>query len=83
MDLAIVVDGSGSIKDEHNDESNWVAIKKFLEILVGTLSLGRKQTQLAIVTFGTSANLEFDFNQYHSKANILKAIDKLNYDVSK
>lgn len=83
MDLAVIVDGSGSITEQQKLMSNWDIIKNFLKSLVNTLRIGPKQTQLGIVTFGSSATLEFDFNEYHNDDDIFNAIDHLNYDVSK
>ena len=54
IDLAMVVDASGSIYgDGTGTEANWVAIKNFLEAIVSSFVIGPDQAQVGLVKFAS------------------------------
>lgn len=78
LDLAFVVDHSGSISD--NDEGpkpNWEYILDFMTSIVQGLEIGYDFNRVAIVTFGNTAKIEFDFAHSSNKQDLINAIRNL------
>lgn len=78
LDLAFVVDHSGSISD--NDEGpqpNWDYILDFMVSIVNGLDVGSASNRVGVVTFGSQAQLDFDFLRYSSKQDVIAAIRQL------
>lgn len=78
LDLAFVVDHSGSISD--NDEGplpNWNYILQFMTSIVQGLQIGYDFNRVAIITFGNDAEIDFDFAHSSNKQDLLNAITNL------
>ena len=62
MDIALVIDMSGSIKD--TGAGNWDLQMSFIKNIISNLNIGRDETRLGAVTFGNRAELHFTMDQY-------------------
>ena len=80
-DLVFVVDHSGSISDAdvEGQPSNWQIIKDFLASVVDLLVISPDETRVGMVTFGTTATLEFDLDDYSNKSQTDDAIEAVPY----
>ncbi len=61
MDLAIVIDNSGSIKNESTqslENKNYDNLKKFVKSLLDILNIGQDDTRVGVVRYGLSGNAE-------------------------
>ena len=71
MDLAFVVDQSGSICDSdltfHYDTdttcSNWISIVQFIYNTVANLTIGPMDTNVALITFQTYVTLQWNLTK--------------------
>ena len=71
MDLVFVVDGSGSICDNDpnfeygrdNTCDNWNFILKFIVDFVSAMDIGLSSTRVSLVTFATTAVLDWDLKR--------------------
>lgn len=88
VDLAFLVDGSGSICDNDPSKSeqdgiatcnNWISLKRFLQEIVSNLDIGESRTRIALITFANDAELIFDFNRYTNLADLNQAFARLVY----
>lgn len=70
LDLAFLVDSSGSIK--YLSPDNWEIILNFVNNIIDRLSIGPSATQVALVNFATEAFVSIELNQFSDK-NLLKA----------
>ena len=77
----MVVDHSGSIRDtnEEGQKDNWQAILDFLDETVNRVDISPDTNQVAMITFGDSATLEFDLDAYSTKDDVDKAIQSVPY----
>lgn len=63
LDLAFVVDSSGSIgQNDSTAQSNWIRALSFVNEVIGRFSIGINETHVALVKFSTNANVEFYLN---------------------
>ena len=67
MDLAFIIDNSGSIRDKNKDGDNYDRLKEFLANLVDQLDVGMDRTRVAAVRFSDVAELEFHLDDYNDK----------------
>lgn len=68
MDLAFVIDGSGSICEKQGSNSyepcdNWRSILSFINVLLQGFTIGSKDTRVALETFANTAEISFDFKR--------------------
>ena len=72
MDLAFIIDGSGSICDSDPSRvvidgqvhcDNWDTIVEFLTKFVEELEVGPNNVRVAMVVFGEDASLYWDFTE--------------------
>ena len=81
-DIVFLVDRSGSINDTSTgtgDQSNWGQIRKFMVDFTSGLSIGPKAIQISVVTFDNNADLQFGFNNYTSKSDLLNRLRTIPY----
>ena len=82
MDLMILVDSSGSVRDnqEPGAMDNWNITLSFVKDVIrkGT-RIGQYYDRVALIEFSNTATLSFDFNDYYSSADVLAAVDRLPY----
>ena len=72
MDLAFVVDGSGSICDADPNFNyavdttcdNWSFIVQFIHRIVSELTIGPMDTRVALVTFSSRAALQWNLTRW-------------------
>lgn len=76
--MAFLVDSSGSIGWQ-----NWVRMLQFLKDMVKVFNVGPYKTHIAIVTFSTTAVLEFRFDRLKgsqvTEAGYYSLIDKIRF----
>lgn len=72
MDVALLVDGSGSIRPH-----NFVRLKAFLSRLIRRLKVGYYDTRIALVQFSKSARVEFYLNKYRRANDVINAIKQM------
>ncbi|CAD5124625.1 DgyrCDS12894 [Dimorphilus gyrociliatus] len=73
-DIAWIIDSSGSI-----GKDNYVKQMKFIRDFCDKLDISPTASQVAAVSFGLTARLDFDFKQHQDKASLLTAIDGISY----
>lgn len=72
MDVAILLDGSGSIKGY-----NFRRLKRFLARLVRSFKVGYYNTRVSIVQFSSATRVEFYLNRYRNVRDVIKAINRI------
>lgn len=83
FDLAIVIDNSGSIKNESTvsqENKNYDNLKKFVKSLIDTFSIGEDQTRVGVVRFSDHASTVFQLDTYFDKLYMKQAIDEMPFD---
>ena len=80
MDLAFVIDASGSIQLESEKgtsrNTNWDLIISFMLDIIDEFNVGAGQTRIGIITFSTNANIRMPFNAFYDKRDIRGEIEK-------
>ncbi len=76
LDLALLVDTSGSIEDA--DPANIVRIANFLVSITRAVDLD--EVHIALVTFGNHAKVEFYLNTFSTEREYVTAIKNYTYD---
>ena len=67
LDIAFIVDCSGSIRDTHRPVvDNWELIIDFLVEVVSSFTIGVNEALFGAVSFGTQSNLRHVFVYSHS-----------------
>jgi len=82
MDLMIIVDSSGSVRDSQiaGTPDNWNTTKDFVkEVIRRGTKIGQYYDRVSIIEFSSTANLVFDFNDYYSERDVLAAVDRLPF----
>ncbi|XP_036930513.1 collagen alpha-6(VI) chain isoform X4 [Acanthopagrus latus] len=72
-DLLFLVDSSGSIFPE-----DYKTMKDFMKSVISRSMVGRDEVHVGVMQFSSIQQLEFPFNRYYSKDEILSAIDNMN-----
>lgn len=82
MDLMLLVDSSGSVRDNQQPGTpdNWNLTLSFVKDVIrqGT-RIGRHLDHVALIEFSSIAALSFDFNDYYSLSDVLSAVERLPY----
>ena len=76
--MVFVLDASGSI-----GSLNFNKIKGFVKDVVNGYDIGPDKTRIAVVKFSTSVRREFDLDDFTTKEQVLDAVDKITYKVSR
>ncbi|XP_072042533.1 uncharacterized protein [Amphiura filiformis] len=74
IDLAFVIDGSGSI-----DVINFETAKNFVMRVVDGFNIGRNRTRVGVIQYAGSPVIEFDFNDYSTKSDVQAALTAIRY----
>ena len=77
MDLCLVIDSSGSIRDNNppgGTPDNYELQLEFLADLVGAFSIGSDATRVGAIIFSEQVILEFTLSQYDNKESIVEAL---------
>ena len=77
VDLAFVIDGSGSI--EQYGKGNFRRCLNFVRAIVSRFNFRGGQTRVGVVLYSSSPRLIFDFRRYRSKGQILNAVSRIRY----
>lgn len=72
MDIAFVVDSSGSI-----GRSNWERVKRFLKALVSKLDVSPSATHLAVISYSTNPKVELRFNGLQDNDEVNRKLDDM------
>ena len=76
VDLAFLIDASGSLKDSFQD------IQKFVKKVINAYKIGPDATHVAAISYSDDARVAFDFNTLKgkdlTKENLNKLVDKIN-----
>ncbi len=82
VDLCLIIDSSGSIRDNNPDDrsyDNWILQLEFLSTLVGAFDIGPDATRVGAVVFSEQVILEFSLDTFTSVSDIKNAIESINY----
>jgi hypothetical protein len=82
LDLALLVDNSGSIRDSNPQDGsydNWDLVTQFMSDLVQNLNVGIDGTRVALVKYANRVHVEFDLNDYQSLSDVQAAIRNTEY----
>ncbi|XP_028398110.1 fat-like cadherin-related tumor suppressor homolog [Dendronephthya gigantea] len=74
VDLVFVLDGSGSV-----GENNFKKVKEFVKRVIDFFNIGVDGTHVAVVTYETDTNIEFNLVKYYTKTDLRKAVDDIKY----
>ena len=77
VDLGFLVDGSGSI--EYQGKGNFPRILNFVKSVVSFFQISRGKSRIGFVLFSSRPFPIFGFRRYSSKAEILRAIERVRY----
>ena len=77
VDIALIVDSSGSINDR--DPGNWDLVKNFMKAMVDRLDIGSARVQMAIIHFSSTAVIDHDFRDPQNRVAIKSSIDSMVY----
>lgn len=73
-DLVFVLDESGSVGAE-----NFKLQNEFVAKFVEGFDIGKSKTQVAVLTFSSTIEVEFYLNSFYDKTQMLQAIREINY----
>ena len=78
MDLAFIIDSSGSIGGR-----NYLREKTFVKEVAKSFGLGTNQSRAAMILFSDSASVKARFGQFASEAEFDRAVDDLPHERGK
>ena len=78
LDLALVVDTSGSIR-----RSRWPLVLQFLIDIVDNLEISQQKTRVGLITYADDAILRFTLDAFTNRADLKQAINRLPYTAGK
>ena len=73
IDLALVLDASGSIRD--SGIGNWDEVIKFAIDVIDNFDVGMYQTHVSVMTFSTKATVRIRLNEYTTADDLKKALN--------
>ena len=76
-DLIFLLDSSGSINQ--NDPKNFDRVLNFTKAVISTLDVGFDKTRVGVISFSGNVSHEFILKKYHSKTEMLAAVDNITY----
>ena len=82
MDLCLIIDSSGSIRDNNppgGTPDNWQLQLEFLANLVDAFSVGPDATRVGAIVFSEQVRLAFTLDRYTSASEVERAILDLSY----
>ena len=77
LDLAFVVDSSGSIN--FKGPTNWDTTLQFVANVTRQFVIGPSNVQVAFVVIGDAGKVEWGLTRYHDKTQLLNAIRNVRY----
>lgn len=82
IDLAFIIDDSGSIRKKNpRDKSydNWTLMLEFVKKMIDFLDVSEQENHVAVVQFSTRAKKIFGLERFYS-AEMAKKFDKKGFD---
>ena len=82
VDLCLIIDSSGSIRDNNppgGSTDNWELQLQFLSDLVGAFTVGLDKTRIGAVVFSEQTVLVFPLDRYGSATAVQQAISNIDY----
>ena len=82
LDIVMVVDSSGSIRDNNPTDGsydNWALLLDFLVDIVNRFRIGPDYTQIGLVVYSEYAFNQFYLNTYQDKDSMINAIRSMRY----
>lgn len=82
VDLCLIIDSSGSIRDQNPRDGsvdNWQLQLNFLSDLVGAFTIGPDQTRVGAIVFSEEVRLAFALDRYTTASDVQQAILNINY----
>jgi hypothetical protein len=83
LDLVFVLDGSASVDlpQYGGTAGNFARMLKFVEEVIRFFDVGagKSQTRISAVTFSSSVTVNFDFQDYTTKEDIIAAVRNISY----
>lgn len=73
-DIAFILDSSGSV-----GPTNWKRILSFVTKVIGNLYVSRDGVSIAALVFSRNVDLVFNLDKYHTKQEIISAIEKIEF----
>jgi hypothetical protein len=77
LDLAFIVDSSGSIEDAA--KGNWNLVLDFIATVVAQYQIGENDVRVSMVVYSTKGEIKFYLDQYYNKTVLLKTIRETHY----
>ena len=72
LDIALIIDNSGSIANGTNSHENYNLLKQFINSLLDTLHVAPDKTRVGVVRFSTSVHTEFKLDTYMDNKQAMK-----------
>ena len=82
MDLCLIIDSSGSIRDNNPasvNPDNWQLQLEFFADVVAWFPIGQDDTRVAAIVFSEQANLVFPLNRFNTLSEVQQAILSIPY----
>ena len=82
VDLCLIIDSSGSIRDNNpssGNNDNYALQLDFLANVVASFPIGPDNTRVAAIVFSEQVVLEFPLNRYNSLSEVREAIRNVPY----
>ncbi|CAI5446482.1 unnamed protein product [Caenorhabditis angaria] len=73
LDLIFILDSSGSLKDKFQDEIN------IIRRIIKHVTIGKSATRVMLVQFSGTQHLEFNFEKFQDREELLAALDVLRH----
>lgn len=74
MDLVILIDGSRSV-----GRRNFRKVIDFVKSFVSFFPLSARETRVGVMVFSSRSRLEFGFNRYGSRTQVVRAINRIRF----
>ncbi|XP_068760232.1 protocadherin Fat 4-like [Montipora capricornis] len=74
VDLTFILDSSSNV-----GSYNFGLMKNFVKDVVDFFNIGPSGTHVAVVTYSTNTQLEFNLKAHHTKSSIKSAVSKISY----
>ena len=72
--MVFVLDGSGSINSR-----NFRTVKSFVQNVVEAFDVSNKTVRIGLIEFSSSAEVQFDLQQYSNKEDVKRAVGLIPY----
>ena len=81
LDIALVIDNSGSIENNTDDNQNYVLLKDFIKSLLDILDIAPNKTRVGAIRFSTHVHTEFKLDSYmDDKEGMKRHIENMQYE---